>query len=290
MHPRYTIVVLPALIILISFGIYSFKNKLVETFLIVTIILMSGVYLFAESRYYTTITKSQWREICLDLGPREEPKYALDWKPEYLTLYFKRLGFQHPVLSTKELRNDLKAGINSFWVMETEFPKDELLNRKLIEEFNLLEMERIKRYRALACLYAKVTKNYNLTELQKSGDFPVEDQVKMFWNGYVETPQSPYEKGLYNLGFEAMGTKAEDIFPRVEIAVFDHTDTPSRILVSKMLKTNDSYTVYLVPFELKKRCEISFRLRFINNSQNEKTGEDRNLFIKKIFVSPGVQN
>jgi hypothetical protein len=289
MHPRYTIVILPALIILISFGIYSFKNKLVETFLIVTIILMSSVYLFAESRYYSTVTKTQWREICLELGSRKEPKYAVEWKPELFALYFQMQGMKQKVLSAKDLRKDLKTRTTSFWLLEAEFPKEELINPKLKEDFNLMEIDRIKRYRALACLYAKVTKKFNLAELKKSGDFPVDEQVRMFWNGHIETPITTIDEGRYNIGFQAQGTKSDGIFPKVELTVFDKTDNLNHILVLKTLETKDSYAVYLVPFEVTARSEISFRLKFINNHQNEKTGEDRNLFIKKIFVAPDEQ-
>ncbi|MFA5033853.1 MAG: glycosyltransferase family 39 protein [bacterium] len=59
LRPCYLIFVIPAYYLLISKGVFAFRNKIIQLLLILSITGISGYILFS---YYTTVEKEQWRE------------------------------------------------------------------------------------------------------------------------------------------------------------------------------------------------------------------------------------
>ena len=63
LFPRYTIVMLPAIILALSYGIELFKIPLLKYSITVLFVVLSVIHLFFEKKYYTKITKTQFREM-----------------------------------------------------------------------------------------------------------------------------------------------------------------------------------------------------------------------------------
>ncbi len=96
LHPRYTIIVLPALILIVSHGIYLLKSisiktekmtllmdsTIVKAIVVLTITLNCG-HQFLQAKYYTKVTKQQWREILIEIASAKEkiPAY------EFIDIY-----------------------------------------------------------------------------------------------------------------------------------------------------------------------------------------------------------
>jgi uncharacterized membrane protein len=59
---RYFITVLPAIIILLSIGIYQFKNRITQTIILSLFIILSLVDVVVVKKYYSAISKTQFRE------------------------------------------------------------------------------------------------------------------------------------------------------------------------------------------------------------------------------------
>ena len=61
--PRYLIGLLPAVVIIVSIGLYRIRHILIRSFLIVLIVIFSVTDIFIIKDYYNKVTKSQLREI-----------------------------------------------------------------------------------------------------------------------------------------------------------------------------------------------------------------------------------
>jgi mannosyltransferase len=125
---RYTIVILPAFIIVIAFSFLLISNRLTQYLLIVTFIVLSLTDLLIVKKYYSKRSrKTQFREMTQYIS--SDPKYIYPivedraaWQHRY---YLKRYNYQAPLLSGNKTstldsimnRTSRQYDLEGFWVV-----------------------------------------------------------------------------------------------------------------------------------------------------------------------------
>lgn len=113
-----------------------------------------------------------------------------------------------------------------------------------------------------------------------------DNQLNMLWNCHVVTQLYKYEKGDYLLNVLASGTIAKNEWPILELKLislgsgsikeFDFSER------KEIAAESDKWYQYY--FTLENNSIIALNLIFNNDCFDEATGEDRNIYIKKIEI------
>lgn len=93
LHERYLINTLPAVLLLISFGVASLESKWIRTFLIVVFAGTTANDLFLLKRYYFVTTKAQFREMTRFISENNKNSLPIinescGWQQQYYLNYF----------------------------------------------------------------------------------------------------------------------------------------------------------------------------------------------------------
>ena len=139
--PRYTIYVVPAIIIFVSYGILQIKSRKREITLVI-IVFISLYQLFFN--YYYSTTKAQWRGVLQNIN-RYNPMPAYEYVPydgwgHYLNLYQTYANVLHiniTIRSTKQLEDDFKNDRlpRCFWVLDGR--RDHIKQSKILKSSSL---------------------------------------------------------------------------------------------------------------------------------------------------------
>lgn len=104
------------------------------------------------------------------------------------------------------------------------------------------------------------------------------DHIYMGTNGYVETTMKIVKVGRYRIGIWTKGTAMKGIYPIVSLELGDKT-------LGQVECKSDDWSVHFITAELPEGTH-TLRLRFINDSYDPISGEDRNLWVDKIEFEP----
>lgn len=121
---RYFINVLPAILLIASIGLYHFGNKFLQSIIIIAIIAVSLTDIVLVKAYYTTHTKSQFRDvsaIIMNNNPDNDTIYSsLNWYfPYFLNNDKVRSNIENGTAETV-VNNMMLDSLNlkSFWLVE----------------------------------------------------------------------------------------------------------------------------------------------------------------------------
>lgn len=152
---RNTIIVLPALIILISSGIYLFKNKQ-ERYVILSTIIFFSLYQIYNHEYYSKVTKEQWREVLLDVSNYSNriPAYDIVFRGNNYLNYSKMLDLDLNISPFNALKKSFEEQNvpECFWVLDSHgnhIAQSELLKNECVHQV----ME-LKHHAAKGILYS----------------------------------------------------------------------------------------------------------------------------------------
>lgn len=100
LHPRYTIVVVPAILLAIAFGIALIKKPLIM-YITALIVILSLVDIISIKKYYTGIHKTQFREMTAFVVGENKENYPIinqltSWHQSY---YLKKMGSNAKLLT-----------------------------------------------------------------------------------------------------------------------------------------------------------------------------------------------
>jgi len=124
--PRYTIVVLPALLIIVAYAIELIAFKPLKTFILSTFIIISLITIIISRKYYSKVSKSQFREMTQFVVKNNKENYPfideLSWQHQY---YFKALNFKPTILEGRKLNvidsilagKNPKYAVKGFWIV-----------------------------------------------------------------------------------------------------------------------------------------------------------------------------
>ena len=127
LFPRYTIVVLPAFLIIIAYGIELINFKPVKMFVLSAFIIISLITIIISRRYYSKVLKSQFREMTQFVVENNKENYPIinelvSWHHQY---YFKKYKFKPTMLEGKKVSivdsilnsADPKYQVKGFWIV-----------------------------------------------------------------------------------------------------------------------------------------------------------------------------
>lgn len=128
-HIRYTIVIVPALLLMVGRGIEQIRSVRFQYVVLATVLIMLAVniFFFSPGNYYRQVTKEQWREAAQFIVERDPsgsyPVYAPPYTEYYFKDIFRRDVKLRPPIATVDdaakCSDDLSSGrIAGFWHYE----------------------------------------------------------------------------------------------------------------------------------------------------------------------------
>ncbi len=154
---RYTIYVLPAMILLVAVAVDSIENKKIKYIVLALIVFLSFHRLYKYD-YYTKPVKEEWRKIAKHViaDPDNFPiytKYYNQGHTEHFNTYFRVLKSKKRALPLAQLAQELESGNtpSNFWIIEAHGKN--LLTTPLISKYSLNKVKEIKGIQAIGVLY-----------------------------------------------------------------------------------------------------------------------------------------
>jgi hypothetical protein len=127
LYPRYTIVVVPAYILILAYGISIFKLPLLKYSVLAGIVGISLINLIVVKRYYTDVHKTQFREMTEFVAGRNMEGYPVlnevtQWQQAYYMRKLKVKGEQwtgkkEALIDSVKQRSSPKYDVAGFWVV-----------------------------------------------------------------------------------------------------------------------------------------------------------------------------
>lgn len=291
LHPRYTIVVLPAILLALAWGIDSFKAPVLKYSIVTLIVVLSFIDIVIAKKYYTAVNKTQFREMTTFVVRENKGNYPIvnqvtSWHQSY---YLKKLGSKARLMANNKdlLVDSIVAGnappwaLNGFWIVRAhgEQPINEERLKLLDKDYMLLKQENY--FDAWAQLFVsrkKLSAGYviiNYTDFAPGEGALLNDQKAIaIWEGAIHTNPIQLEKGTYRLTISAMGTSCKNEFPHLNVY---NSDKKIGDYYIKDKFANKEFT-----FENVDESTI-LKIEMDNDLMQEGLG-DRNTFIQSIML------
>jgi hypothetical protein len=169
LHERYVIIVLPALFVLVSWGIALIPRVKIRAAILAAIILSTSVNFLFVKRYYTLITKNQFREVSQEVIKRNTngAKIYSDQAWHY-GFYFRQYGAPYKLNDTYGVNfQEALANEQEVWVLRGLLLKgvNEVQQKYLDEHFQL--KDQVIRHDASAYLYQRKQPNALTQQLRR---------------------------------------------------------------------------------------------------------------------------
>jgi len=291
LYPRYTIVVLPAILISAAWGIVCFKTPVLQYSIVALIVVLSCIDIIGAKKYYSDVHKTQFREMTAFVVRENKDNYPIvnqttGWHQGY---YLKKFDSKAKLMATDKnaLVDSIATGntpqwaVNGFWLVgaHSEQPISPERLQKLDKDYILQKQEKF--YDAWAQLFVskkRISTNgitISYTDFAPGEGTVLNDQKAIaIWAGAINTKPIHLEKGTYKLSIMAMGTSFKDEFPHLNI-------------YSSGKKIGDYYTTAQFTgkeFIFENVSEmITFKIEMDNDLNQEGVG-DRNTFIQNIIL------
>jgi hypothetical protein len=296
LHPRYTIVVLPAILLALAWGIESFKAPVLKYSIVTLVAVLSFIDIVIAKNYYGDVHKTQFREMTNFVVRENKGNYPIvnqitSWHQSY---YLKKLGSKARLMANNKdlLLDSIVAGnapqwaLNGFWIVRAhgEQPINEERLKLLDKDYMLLKQENF--YDAWAQLFVSRKKLstdvviINYTDFAPGEGAVLNDQKAIaIWTGVIHTNPIQLEKGTYRLIISAMGTSCKGEFPHLNVY---SSDKKIGNFYSKEQFANKEFT-----FENMNESTI-LKIEMDNDLMQEGAG-DRNAFIQSIILEKNHQ-
>ncbi len=187
---RNTIIIIPALILLISYGIFLLKDRILKICTLVLILILS-IYQLSASNYHQKNDYQQWREILNTLSQSKNnfPVYDLAFKGKFYKTYAAMLDmnlniYSHYVLKSQHKTHSIPV---CFWTLEAH--GKQLSKFKEVEGELIQQAFQIRKSRVRATLFAN---NINPSICRKM--FLGPPVIKTDWSIYLNGKQITYVK------------------------------------------------------------------------------------------------
>lgn len=157
--PRYTIGVLPAIIVMIAMAINAIQNNKIRNGVLALIIFLS-LFHFIRHEYYVKPLKEEWKKVTQHVIKDVDnypiyTEYIGFMNTGHYNTYFKILESNKKALSIEALSYQLKNGKapKRFWIINGH--SKSLLPTKLIEKYSLKKLDEIKGLKTIGVLYER---------------------------------------------------------------------------------------------------------------------------------------
>ena len=291
LYPRYTIVVLPALLLALGYGIELFKLSLVKYSLLALFVVLSLTHLLFIKKYYTNPTKTQFREMTQWVVHENASDLPIinektGWQQGY---YLQLFGSEAELLTDKKEvlldsilhKSSAKYDLDGFWIVGAHGSTmpDTNTFKGLDTAYSLIEQKQF--LDAWAQFYASKRSRsggffkFLYTDFTDGEKLVREKQVAI-WNGSVHAKPVVLKRGDYQFFITAWGTPAANVFPHLNIYVNDKKIAD--YFVSSALAEK------VFTFQLADETNATFRIEMDNDLTIANKKEDRNAFLESILV------
>ena len=291
LFPRYTIVVLPLLMVSIAYGVMVIPYKPVRALVVIFLIIFSFTNVVNDNKFYSYPHKTQLREAVNFATMDKAGKLpifndGIDWQLDY---YIRKSGYSGPLIGGPRKANidsvlkksSSRYDAGGFWLVDMH-SRDQYLDsvtKAALDSQYVLALD-VAYLDAFAELYLAKDSVSEIT----TGDFQpgvVEDvgfgKVVAIRSGAVTSNGVTLKKGDYVIGVETKGTKVRGDFAKLAVFIDD----------KKIGDCNPTGEFQILPLSYRQtRDEDSARIRIVpgNTLHDPKTNEDRNAFVKKIVL------
>ena len=149
-HIRYTIVIVPAILLMAGRGIGQLRDIRFQNVVLATILIMQvvNIFFYSPGSYYRQVTKEQWRDAAMFITAQDpEGRYPV-YAPPYTEYYFRdvfrrNVKLRCPIASLEDARRCRdeisRSGDAGFWLYEAHIFSDEDVRRYLDSNFRKAE-------------------------------------------------------------------------------------------------------------------------------------------------------
>jgi hypothetical protein len=276
---RYTIVILPSILILIALGLHLISSNLLRTFFIGVIVFLSFLNLFVEKKYYKSISKEQFKEqtaYVIANNIFDYPVYSD--KSWYFNYYFNKQNKNvNNVIDIETLvksHND-STKTNGFWVLDAHGGnpfKDKATQDLIASQYSCIKENYL--WGTWAKFYIK-NNNMPLNLSQCTGGVSIGNHATALWvNSSLTTKPFYLHKGKHKVEVYCTGSKAANVFAHVNVLWNNHKIGD--------FYTNEQLKDYYIDFNCNKNEEGILSISFDNDLFLN--GEDRSFFIKFLDI------
>jgi 4-amino-4-deoxy-L-arabinose transferase-like glycosyltransferase len=295
LYNRYTIVVVPAFLAVISFGLARINNAVVRNLLLVTIIVLSLIDLVLVKKFYTAVRKTQFREVTsyiASLARQEGKSYPIinqvtPWQQQY---YIKRLGYKGEIWGgVKEdlvdsilRKSNPKYDVDGFWIVGFHGEGRLSPEKKAALDTAFIVVHDTAGYDAWGEFYlskraSSGSRILGLQNFPQAGVFTEGDgrQVIPVWGGSISSSPIELKKGSYEMITDSRGTPFAGVFPHLKFYLNGR-------LVHDFF-TGETYAQKMTKIEVPSDGSYELKIEMDNDASDPNLG-DRNAFINKIML------
>ncbi len=288
---RYTIVVVPAFIIAISFALIQIHHATVRGLLLGTILLLSVIDLIVIKKYYKQISKTQFREVTSFVANQPANTYPIinqrtSWQDQY---YLNRYHYKGEVLTGKKEdmvdsilgKKSKKFDLQAFWIVGFHGEAKLAADKRAALDTAFTLMKDTSGYDAWAELYVSKWAA-NGSQVITSTNFPEPNaadidgqKVIAIWGGTVKSYAVTFKKGSYEMSVLSKGTPVAGVYPHLNI--YMNGKKVYEFYTPQVFGTRK--TIISVPAD----GNYEIQIELDNDASDPAKSEDRNAFIQRIL-------
>jgi mannosyltransferase len=287
---RYTMVAVPAFIMAIALGFDLVPSFVIRSVLITAFLLISLIEIFFIKKYYTTVRKTQFRELTEYIVKNKRDSFPIlnqrtNWQHQYYLDYYHFKG--QVLVGTKETMVDSILSKSSplyhipgFWIVGAHGNEAKLADTSraaLDTAYDLVKQYDF--YDAWAQLYISKQAVYERPLTIGYDKFPSDtvtlgkERFAVIRKGMISSVPVPINAGSYTMEITSVGFSSERVFPHLKIYV--NEQLIGDYSLSETLREND------FDFEVKKRTDAIIRIEI----DNPDASGERKAYINRIMIS-----
>ncbi len=292
LYGRYTIVVLPAIIITISYGIIQTKYKILQVAIVGFVLVESFIDLGFKKDYYTKVTKTQFREMISNVAQNYHSNALIvDEMSTQQQFYFNTSGIQPNII---EIPKDAFAdsvltpgnkyfNIKQFWIIGGHHEKQlDSAKRTELEKYytRLCNAQYVDAWAEYYVL--KTDTGLGITHIDYSnfatGNFAsvTEKNEIALRKGSMQFKPSRLSAGKYEFIISARGTVVNELYPNLSIS-----------LNSKKLgdlQTTADTTIATFYWSTANDIPATFSITLTNDAADHANNADRDAYVHFIRI------
>lgn len=291
LFPRYTIVILPAVLLALAYGIASFKNNLIKYSITGLLVVLSFIHILYVQKFYKKKSKSQFREMTQYIVQENTSNFPIIneltyWHQGY---YLKKYGSKADIMPGKKeniidsilSKGSAKYDLKGFWIAGAHGDKkpNDNTEKNLDTAYVLIKQKEF--YDAWARLYVSKKgsgNDYSIISYDQfiGGSVLQDQQIVAVWTGSIQSKPLLLPRGKYQLTILAKGDHGGGQYPHLNIYIDKN-------------KIGDYYlsgNIENMQFDFENTSTESITITIEMDNDFDKPGQgDRNAFIKQILIN-----
>jgi mannosyltransferase len=234
LFPRYTIVILPAILLAIAYGIELFGRPLIVAGITALVGILSLVHLQGSRKYYTAVSKTQFREMTAYVMQNNAGNYPIlnertNWHQGY---YLKKhrskaivlTGKKESIIDSIVTKSSARYDLNGFWIAGAhgDAKPEASVAARLDSGYILLKQKDF--YDAWAQLY--VAKSHAAGKIHTidyngfdGGAVLADEKMVAIWSGSIESKPITLAKGKFIVTIAVKGDPGGGQYPHLNIYI-----------------------------------------------------------------------